>query len=161
MRKLILIAAIGKNNELGYQNKLIWHLKEDLKNFKKLTIKHYILMGKNTYNSLPNKLLDRKYLLLSTSMVPSSDYLLFRTIDEFFDFYNNINEEVYIIGGSLIYNTFFKYCDELILTEIDASYRDADTYFPYFNKNEYSKTILASNKEDNIVYNIVKYIKNK
>lgn len=159
MRKLILIAAIGKKMELGYQNNLIWHLKKDLANFKTLTTGHYILMGKNTYDSLPKKLSNRKYLILSSSMMTSDDYMVFHNLDEFIDFYNTIEEEVYVIGGSQIYNTLLEYCDELILTEIEDSYKKADVYFPYFNKANYDKVILNSYQEEEIQYNIVKYIK--
>ena len=63
-----IIAAIGKNNELGKDNNLIWHIKEDLANFKKLTMGKKIVMGANTYHSLPKKLEGRTYIILSKSI---------------------------------------------------------------------------------------------
>ena len=77
-----IIACIGKNNELGLNNKLIWHIKEDLEFFKLVTYNHYILMGRNTLLSLPKKLEGRKYLVISKTLETTEDYRVFKSIDE-------------------------------------------------------------------------------
>lgn len=159
MKKLVIIAAVGKNRELGYKNSLIWHFKEDLKSFKDRTMNHYILMGKNTFNSLPHNLKGRKYLVLSKSLEDGEGYRLFRDKKSFLEFYDNIDEDVYVIGGSSIYKEFILDAQELILTEIDDSFPEASVYFPKFKKENYEKENLGEYKEDDIDYRIIRYIK--
>ena len=72
-----IIAAMGKNKEIGKNNDLIWHIKEDLQNFKKLTMNKYIVMGANTYASLPKRLEGRKYIVLSKHLKEIENGLVF------------------------------------------------------------------------------------
>lgn len=101
-----IIAAIGKNRELGRGNDLIWHIKEDLKNFKNLTMGKYIVMGKNTYESLPKHLEGRKYIVLSSSLSEIENGLLFNDFNKLLVFIKDVDEEVIIIGGASIYKLF-------------------------------------------------------
>ena len=151
-----IIAAIGKNNELGKDNNLIWHIKEDLQNFKNLTMNKYIVMGTNTYKSLPKRLEGRKYILLSKSIDTIDNGLVFHEFDDLLEFINNQDEEVMIIGGASIYKLFISYADKLYLTEIDEE-SEADSYFPKFDKSKYSKTILKESIDNNIKYKFVTY----
>ncbi len=151
-----IIAAIGKNNELGKDNNLIWHIKEDLLNFKNLTMNKYIVMGTNTYKSLPKKLEGRKYILLSKSIDTIDNGLVFQKLEDLLEFINNQNEEVMIIGGASIYKLFISYADKLYLTEIDEE-SEADSYFPEFDKSKYSKTIIKESVDNNIKYRFVTY----
>ena len=128
-----IIAAIGKNRELGRGNDLIWHIKEDLKNFKNLTMGKYIVMGKNTYESLPKHLEGRKYIVLSSSLSEIENGLLFNDFNKLLEFIKDVDEEVMIIGGARIYKLFLPFADKLYLTEIDSEEK-ADVYFPDFNK---------------------------
>ena len=142
--KLILIVAVGKNNEIGKDNNLIWHIKEDLQFFKNMTINQKILMGKNTFLSFPKPLKDRKHIVISTSLeLEDKSIEVFRSIDEFFDTYKDSEEEIYVIGGASIYKAFLPLCEELYITEIDNSF-EADTYFPEFDKSMYDKEELSS-----------------
>ena len=151
-----LIAAIGKNNELGKNNDLIWHLPNDLKFFKEVTMNKNIIMGYKTYLSLPGKLKGRHYIVLT-----SKD----RELDPDIDIYhskeellNNIkdNEDYYVIGGASIYEQLIDVCDRLYLTEIDAE-SDADVYFPSFDTKLYTREVLKSNSDNGINYNHVLY----
>ena len=145
--KLILIVAVGKNNEIGKDNNLIWHIKEDLQFFKNMTINQKILMGKNTFLSFPKPLKDRKHIVISTSLeLEDKSIEVFRSIDEFLSVYKDSEEEIYVIGGASIYKAFLPLCEELYITEIDNSF-DADTYFPEFDKSEYGKKELSSFEE--------------
>lgn len=145
--KLILIVAVGKNNEIGKDNNLIWHIKEDLQFFKNMTINQKILMGKNTFLSFPKPLKDRKHIVISTSLeLEDKSIEVFRSIDEFLSVYKDTEEEIYVIGGASIYKAFLPLCEELYITEIDNSF-DADTYFPEFDKSEYDKEELSSFEE--------------
>ena len=158
MKKLIVIAAVGKNNELGYKNDLIWKLKGDMKFFKNNTINHHVVMGENTFYSLPKKLENRTHIVLSFDSVFDDDIIVVRSIDEFFNVAKNIDDDIYVIGGASIYKQFINYADELLLTHIDAENK-ADVYFPEFNKNDYDISILEEKSENNIEYKHVLYKK--
>ena len=151
-----IIAAIGKNRELGRGNDLIWHIKEDLKNFKNLTMGKYIVMGKNTYESLPKHLEGRKYIVLSSSLSNIENGLLFNDFSKLLEFIKGLDEEVMIIGGSSIYKLFLPFADKLYLTEIDDE-ESADVYFPEFNKNNYKCNLVSTNEVDGLKYSFVIY----
>lgn len=151
-----IIAAIGKNRELGRGNDLIWHIKEDLKNFKNLTMGKYIVMGKNTYESLPKHLEGRKYIVLSSSLSEIENGLLFNDFNKLLEFIKDIDEEVMIIGGSSIYKLFLPFADKLYLTEIDSEEK-VDVYFPDFNKEDYECNVVSTNEVDGLKYSFVIY----
>ncbi len=153
-----IIAAIGKNNELGKDNNLIWHIKEDLQNFKNLTMNKYVVMGANTYASLPKRLEGRKYIVLSKHLKEIENGLVFSNFDDLLEFINKQNEEIMIIGGSSIYKLFIPYADKIYLTEIDSA-SDADTYFPNFDKSKYKYSILKENSDNELRYKFVIYEK--
>ncbi len=159
MANISIIAAIGKNNELGLNNQLIWHLPNDLKFFKEQTINHQIIMGKNTLDSLPKLLPGRKHLVLTHQKLEETDQLqVFHTKDDLINYLNNIDEEVFVIGGAKVYNEFFPFATKLVLTEIEAS-SEADAYFPKFNKEEWNRKVVATNCDNDIKYNHVIYTK--
>ena len=151
-----IIAAIGKNRELGRGNDLIWHIKEDLKNFKNLTMGKYIVMGKNTYESLPKHLGGRKYIVLSSSLSEIENGLLFNDFNKLLEFIKDVDEEVMIIGGASIYKLFLPFADKLYLTEIDSEEK-ADVYFPDFNKEDYKCNVVSTNEVDGLKYSFVIY----
>lgn len=151
-----IIAAIGKNKELGRGNDLIWHIKEDLKNFKNLTMGKYIVMGKNTYESLPKHLEGRKYIVLSSSLSEIENGLLFNDFNKLLEFIKDVDEEVIIIGGASIYKLFLPFADKLYLTEIDSEEK-ADVYFPDFNKEDYECNVVSTNEVDGLKYSFVIY----
>lgn len=153
-----IIAAVGKNNEIGKNNDLIWHIKEDLQNFKNLTMNKYIVMGANTYASLPKRLEGRKYIVLSKHLKEIESGLVFNNFEDLLEFINNQNEEIMIIGGSSIYKLFIPYADKLYLTEIDST-SDADIYFPDFDKSKYKYNILKENSDNELKYKFVIYEK--
>ncbi len=151
-----IIAAIGKNRELGRGNDLIWHIKEDLKNFKNLTMGKYIVMGKNTYESLPKHLEGRKYIVLSSSLSEIENGLLFNDFNKLLEFIKDVDKEVMIIGGASIYKLFLPFADKLYLTEIDSEEK-ADVYFPDFNKEDYKCNVVSTNEVDGLKYSFVLY----
>lgn len=151
-----IIAAIGKNRELGRGNDLIWHIKEDLKNFKNLTMGKYIVMGKNTYESLPKHLEGRKYIVLSSSLSEIENGLLFNDFNKLLEFIKDVDEEVMIIGGASIYKLFLPFANKLYLTEIDSEEK-ADVYFPDFNKEDYECNVVSTNEVDGLKYSFVIY----
>lgn len=151
-----IIAAIGKNRELGIDNKLIWDIPSDLKFFRKTTSGHTVLMGRKTYESIGRPLPKRRNIVISRDTeLKIENVEVYNNIDEAL---KNITEEVFIIGGENIYSQFIDKADKLYITEIEESY-DADAYFPYFNKNNYNRKVLSSRLENNIFYTHVIYTK--
>ena len=156
-----IIAAIGKNNELGYKNNLIWHLKKDLSFFRDTTMNKTIIMGRRTFESLPKMLPNRKHVVLSSSNDFPEEVTVFKTMDELLDYFKDSEEELFVIGGASIYKQFLDISDKLYLTEIDASFDEADVYFPTFNKEEFDAEVLDSECEDDINYTHVLYKRRK
>jgi dihydrofolate reductase len=146
---LSLIAAVGKNNELGKDNDLIWRLKGDMRFFKNTTMGHHLIMGRKTFESLPKLLEGRKHLVLSRNGLDfPSAVETFDSVSKFLALYNDFDGEIFNIGGASIYEELIDYANKLYLTEIDDSYADADVFFPYFDKSLYDKEILEENFDD-------------
>ena len=137
MYKLALIAAIAKNNAIGFENKLIYWLPNDLKRFKELTTGHTIIMGSNTFRSLPKGALpNRRNIVLSRKEKEFSGCETFTSLETALA--NCTNEEiVYVIGGEMLYRTALPLADILCLTEVDDTPEKADAFFPQFAKNEW------------------------
>jgi dihydrofolate reductase len=156
--KISIIAAIGENNELGKDNDLIWHLPNDLKFFKSVTSGHTVLMGKNTFWSLPKVLPNRTNIVITHSDEEfPKEVVIYNSIESFMSDYRDKDEEVFIIGGASIYAQFIDKAENLYLTEIEASYPDASVYFPKFDKNDYDKSIVGENNDNGISYKHVLY----
>ena len=137
MHKLALIAAIAKNNAIGFENKLIYWLPNDLKRFKELTTGHTIIMGSNTFRSLPKGALpNRRNIVLSRKEKGFPGCETFNSLEEALANCNN-EEIVYIIGGEMLYRTALPLADILCLTEVDDTPKEADAFFPAFAKNEW------------------------
>ena len=153
-----MIASVGKNMELGRKNSLIWHIPDDMKFFKKTTMGHIVVMGKNTYDSLPGDLPGRKmFVLNSNKVLGNANVQTIYSIDEILEKYINSDEEIFIIGGASVYSQFIQYASVLYLTEIDDECIDADTFFPLFDKSKWEKQILYSAHYKNNFYKICKY----
>ena len=152
-----MIAAIGKNNELGKNNSLIWDIKEDLKFFKDTTMGHPVVMGRNTFLSLPKVLPGRKNIVISDVDLINNKIEVYKSIKEFLTNYEKCKDELFIIGGASIYKQFIDLSNKLYLTEIDDTDKDADVYFPKFDKRKYKKTIVGNDSDNKIEYNFVIY----
>lgn len=138
-----MIAAVGKNLELGKKNDLIWHFKEDMKFFKKTTMGHPVIMGRKTFESLPKALPGRKNIVISANPEYKADGAeVVTSVEEAIKLAEAENTDAFVIGGGRIYTEFLPYADNLYLTEINAECPDADTYFPDFNKSDYIKEIV-------------------
>jgi len=152
-----IIAAVGKNNELGKNNDLIWKFKEDMKFFKETTMGHPVVMGRRTFESLPSILPGRENIVISTNNINNKKIKLYKSIKEFLASYKDSNKDVFIIGGASVYKSFIDIANKLYLTEIDAIEKDADVYFPMFNKAEFNKEIIKELEENSIKYKHVLY----
>ena len=154
-----IIAAIGKNRELGKDNDLIWSLPNDLKFFREVTSHHTIVMGRNTFESLPRMLPNRKHIVLTSRDGLPNEVEVYKELKQILERYKDTEEEIFIIGGASIYTQFLEHSSKLYLTEIDATEETASVYFPEFDKEQYDREVLKENEDNGISYKHVLYIK--
>lgn len=152
--KINIIAAVGRNLELGKDNKLIWHISEDLKYFREMTMGKTVVMGENTYYSIGKALPGRDNVVLSFDKKDIPGVLV---LNNYKDVFKLNCDEIFIIGGASIYELFLPYGDNLYLTEIDEEESSCDCYFPFFDKSLYDKTIIREGKSLGIKYLFVCY----
>lgn len=128
-----MIAAVAKNRAIGFGNKLIYWLPNDLKRFKQLTTGHTILMGRRTFESLPKGALpNRRNCVLTTSVSELPGCECFASWEAFLDSCMP-DEEVFIIGGASLYAGLLDKADRLCLTEVDDVPAEADAFFPPYD----------------------------
>ena len=135
---ITIIAAIGKNGELGKNNDLIWHLPNDLKRFKKITLGHHVIMGRKTFESLGKPLPNRKTIIITRNtdfnvddctIVNSLEAALKAAVAD---------PNPYILGGAEIYHQAINIADRLDLTLVDANF-EADAFFPKIDASRWKK----------------------
>lgn len=148
-----IIAAIGKNRELGKDNKLLWHIGEDFKRFKKLTLNSVVIMGRKTFESISKPLPNRINIIITrnrswTPLGCTVCYSIKEAIDKGAAFAQATasQREIFIIGGAEIYKQGIKYADKLYLTLIDKEFPEADAYFPDYS--DFKKIIKEEKKSD-------------
>lgn len=161
MNRITLIAAIGKNRELGKNNDLIWSIPEDLKFFRENTVGKPIVMGLNTLNSLPRLLPNRRHIVLSHVKEDLDPAItVFYNLDDLLEYILSLDEEVMIIGGASIYGQFIDHADKMLLTEINEEAM-ADVYFPEFSYDDWDREVLSSHIHEDIEYNHVAYTRKR
>lgn len=139
-----LIVAVGQNKEIGSRNNLIWRIKEDLDFFKNVTTDSYVIMGKNTYESMPKNLPRRKYIVLSRSLDFNLELpkIVHHSLEETLEFVSQRkNSDFWVIGGGIVYANFLPYIYSMHITRIYDTCSEADTFFPEFNENEWQENI--------------------
>ena len=130
---ITVIAAVAKNRAIGYKNKLIYWLPNDLKRFKQLTTGHTIIMGSNTFRSLPKGALpNRRNVVLSRRSKDFPGCDVYPSLEKALKSCQP-DEDIYIIGGASVYEQAVKVADRLCLTEIDDVPQEADTFFPDYS----------------------------
>lgn len=155
-----IIASVGRNFELGKNNDLIWHFKQDMKFFKETTLGHTVIMGRRTFESLPKVLPNRlNVVITSDSSYSAENIVVVSSVEQALKYCDN--EEAFVIGGGMIYKEFLPFADKLYLTEIEDSRENADTYFPAFDKKEYKRTVVKSTDENGIAFSHIIYEKIK
>jgi len=128
-----LIAAVARNRAIGYQNKLLYWLPNDLKRFKALTTGHAIVMGRKTFESLPKGALpNRRNIVLSHGDAVFEGVEKYASIDDVLAALRP-EEDIFIIGGASIYKQFLPLADRLFLTEVDDTPAEADAFFPDYS----------------------------
>ena len=142
-----LIVAVGKNNEIGKNNQLLWHIPEDLKNFKKITTGKTVIMGRNTYKSIGRALPNRTNIVLSRNFLETDEKVkedkkkyenettkleFFNDFQKVIEKYKDLPEEIFIIGGGEIYKKSLELgiVKRIYMSRVDFSDNEADAYFP-------------------------------
>lgn len=146
-----IVVAMGEKNEIGADNKLLWHLPKDLKHFKDLTSGHPVIMGRKTYESIGKALPNRTNIVISRKKDWFQEgILIVGSIKEALKFAKKIDEEVFIIGGGNIYEQTMEKADKLEVTLVKTELK-ADTYFPKIDPKVWKKTneIFHENDEKN------------
>ena len=142
-----LIVAVGKNNEIGKNNQLLWHIPEDLKNFKKITTGKTVIMGRNTYKSIGRALPNRINIVLSRNFLETDEKVkedkkkyenettkleFYNDFQKVIEKYKDLKEEIFIIGGGEIYKKSLEMgiIKRIYMSRVDFSDNEADAYFP-------------------------------
>ena len=132
-KNISIIVAVAQNNAIGKDNKLLWHISEDLKRFKRLTSGNTVVMGKNTFYSLPVRPLPNRTNIVITD-VPGETIegcVMAYSIDEAVAKCHDTNEN-FIIGGGSVYRQFLPIANKLYLTKVNKDF-EADCFFPEIN----------------------------
>ncbi len=149
---LSIISAIGKNNEIGKRNALLWNLPADMKHFKETTSGHTVIMGQKTFESLgtgpdgqlgrplPNR---RNIILTKDEFLKREGIEIVYSVSELMDLLQKTeskDSECFIIGGGQIYKLFIDIADRLYITHVDQFFPEADTFFPEIDITKWEKT---------------------
>ncbi|MBV1777096.1 dihydrofolate reductase [Burkholderiaceae bacterium DAT-1] len=155
MHMLSLIAALASNRTVGIENRLPWHLPEDLKYFKATTSGHPIIMGRKTWDSIGRPLPNRHNIVITRNpewRAEGADVV--HTLDEAIA--KAGSGEIFVIGGATLYGEALAFADRLYLTEIDAEI-EGDAWFPVWPKDQFRETSRQTHQNESFTYHFVVY----
>ena len=130
-----IIVAVADNGVIGDKNSLLWHISEDLRNFKRVTTGHPVVMGRNTYLSLGRPLPGRTNVVVSRTAARIEGCRVVRSLEEAFALFP-ADEEVFVIGGAQIYAQTIGMADRLYITRVEHDY-EGDTSFPEWDRSQW------------------------
>lgn len=148
-----IIVAIAENNAIGRNNDLLWHIPEDMKLFRRLTTGHKIIMGRRTYESLPNQPLKDRMNIVITD-IPGETFegaVTVYSIDEAISQCSG-DEECFIIGGGMVYRQFLKIADRLYITWVHKVF-EADTFFPQIDPEIWEEANRTEGSDNSLDFN--------
>lgn len=160
---LSIVVAKAKNNIIGKDNKLLWHLSDDLKRFRALTEGHTIIMGRKTFESLGRVLPNRKHIVFSNNpdfKVNDENVEVVHSLLQIQEYIES-EEETFVIGGAMMYNFLMPYVSKMYVTEIEKEF-EGDTFFPRIDDKKWKEISREKGPEDgenNFEYNYVIYEK--
>lgn len=157
---LSIIACISQTNRaIGYQNRLLYHIKSDLTRFRELTTGHAIIMGRKTYESLPNGALPhRRNIVVSRSMKEMEGCEVYPNLDAALKAAES-PQEIFIIGGESIYRQSLHVARKLYLTVVDDTPQQADAFFPEINPKEWKLIEKEMRNENGLSFSFLTYLK--
>ena len=152
------IVAVDKKWGIGKKNDLLFRLPLDMKFFKETTSGHTVVMGAKTWQSLPKKLPNRKNIVFTSAPIEGPDECI-TDLAKFIEENESTDEEIFIIGGGSIYAQFLDHAQKLYLTEVDGEDKDADVFFPVFDKTKYARKVIHTGNTNALKYEICEYTK--
>ncbi len=158
--KITLVAAVAQNGVIGSHNALPWYIPEDLKHFKAVTVGKTVLMGKNTFDSIMNRIKKPLPERINAVITRQMDWqapegvLVYHSIEEALEGLKD-KDEVMVAGGGQIFSQLIGKADKLILTEVHKEV-DGDVLFPKVDKTIWKET----DREDHQEFSFVEYVKN-
>ena len=157
---LSIIACISQTNRaIGYQNRLLYHIKSDLTRFRELTMGHTIIMGRKTYESLPNGALPhRRNIVVSRSMKEMEGCEVYPNLEAALKAAES-PQEIFIIGGESIYRQSLHVARKLYLTVVDDAPQQADAFFPEINPEEWELIEKEMRNENGLSFSFLTYFK--
>lgn len=154
---ITLLAAIGRNNEIGFENKLLWNIPEDMKHFKSYTMGKVVIMGRKTFASIGNKSLPgRKCIVVSTQDLQNLAVRA-KSIQEALSI-DYCYSEIVVIGGASIYEQTINLADKLVITHVDSEFK-ADTYFPFIDLEKWKVSSVLESSNQLYNYKFTEYIR--
>ena len=155
-----IIAAVAKNRAIGFENKLIYWLPNDLKRFKALTTGHTIVMGRKTFESLPKGALpNRRNVVLSRTTKKLTGCDVYPSLEKALKSCKP-DEDIYIIGGARVYEQALPFADRLCLTEVDDTPKEADAFFPDYSDWQIArKEVHEKDEKHAFNYAFVDYVR--
>lgn len=156
---ITLIAAIGRNNEIGLDNKLLWNIPEDMKHFKEYTMGKVVIMGSKTYASIGKRSLPGRKCIVLTSKDMRELAITARTMASALSI-EHCYPELVIIGGSSVYEQAMPYADKLVITHVDAEFT-ADTFFPAISLTNWQESSRIDSSNNTHTYSFVEYVRRK
>ena len=146
-----IIAAIGKNGELGRKNNLLWNLPENMRHFRDTTRGHTVIMGQKTFESIGHPLPNRRNIVVTRNRAFKADGVdISNSLEDTLNSLKNADEEVFVIGGGEIYRQSIEKADKLYITHVNKSFPDADTFFPKIDDNIWQKIKNKKYLNDNL-----------
>ncbi len=162
---LSIICAIAENGAIGHNNRLLFHLRADLQRFKALTSGHTIIMGRNTFESLPKGALpNRRNIVLSRTVpTPWHNTEVFASLHEALAVCD-ADEEVFILGGASVYAEALPLADHLYLTHVHSNPEAADTSFPSWNQQDWlllQEESHTADEQNEVPFTFADYVRRK
>jgi len=156
MKNLSIIACISQDNGIGKEGQLIWKIPADMKFFRETTTGGIVVMGRKTYESIGRPLPKRQNVVLTRQNLSDDNITCFDNYDKLCAYLTEQNQPIYIIGGASLYQMFIEQAEKLYLTEVNST-KPADTFFPNFDRSQFSRRVIGSGMQGDVVYNIVEY----
>lgn len=158
-----VIAAVAENFAIGKDQKLLCHLPNDMKRFKELTVGHTVIMGRHTFESLPKGALPQRRNIVITSMPEVMPGNVFPSVSpEAAMLSCATQDQVFVIGGSMVYDKMLPMADRLYLTFVHHAFEDADTYFPEIDFSQWEEVSREDHEADErhaYSYSFVDYVR--
>ena len=157
--------AVAKNNVIGKDNKLLWHISEDLKRFKRITSNKKMIMGRKTFESLPGILPNREHIVVTRDenfKVDSDKVTIVHDLNSLLEKYSKCEDEIFVIGGAEIYKQLLPYTQKIYLTKIDETF-EGDTYFPEINYDEFKTEYVSeqfTDEKNGLNYTFIDLVRN-